>query len=116
MNNLQELNETILCSNEKVMAIWFYRDEQTDLVWWEKIKPRYPNVLLFKVNILFAIDIQSTYGSDIEEQGVKFFKEAILLDECAFPFLGPDQVEIIQSFFAKHNGGTETIYTTNTEV
>ena len=103
-------------AQEKVMAVWFFRGEQPDETWWEKIKPRYPNVCLYKVNILFTTDIEATYAFGIAEQGVKFFREAELLDECPFSFLGPDQVEVIQSIFAKHNGGKETDYKVPTQV
>ena len=41
---MQEFDETLIMAQEKVMAVWFFRGEQPDETWWEKIKPRYPNV------------------------------------------------------------------------
>ena len=110
LKDLEHFEQAKESTEQKILAVCYHNGCPNEEAWWDKIKPWYPNLCLYKVNTLNAHDIKDKYADENAKPYFKFYKGGDLLNELKYSSDWAAQKVSLAKIMAKNNGGKEIQY------
>ena len=106
LKDLEHFKQAQESTEQKIFAVCYHNGCPNEEAWWDKIKPWYPNLCLYKVNVLNSSDFKTQNALPY----FRFYKEGVLLNELEYNSDWTAQKVSLAKIMAKNNGGKEIQY------